>query len=109
MITIVDSNCTMSVVSFVSEMRSQQACGVPDVGREAHFHQEAQLIWGVLEEQIPESTVELSKVEMIVEACSLGLTSECGKLLFPCYSKFLSALALGRNLCRTIYECFLNY
>lgn len=76
MITIFDPCCAMSVC-FVSEMRSQQACEVPDAGREARFHQEAQPIWGVLEEQIPESTVELSKAEMIVEACRLGFTSEC--------------------------------
>ena len=47
MTNIVDSNCTKSAIGFVSEMRSQQACGAPDAGREARFHQEAQFLWGV--------------------------------------------------------------
>lgn len=38
-----DSHCIMSV-GFVPEMRAQQACGAPGVGREARFHQEARLI-----------------------------------------------------------------
>ena len=44
MTTIVDSNCTMSTVSFAPEMRVQQACRVPGMGREARSHQEAQLV-----------------------------------------------------------------